>query len=505
MVTPDRASPRSGRRLGLSSASAGVLVFVSSGAVLVLELSALRLLAPYLGLTLQMSSAVIGVALGAIAFGTWVGGRAADVIDPERALGPVMVAGGLLTWLVLPAVRVTGEALRGGDQSVVLLVAMLTLFLPAAVLSALTPMVVRLELRSLDRTGSVVGRLSAIGTLGALLATFVTGFVLFAVVPTSRIIIVLGAGLVLLGVALMIRRRQHRVGIASVALAGAAVGTLVVLAPEPCSVETRYHCADVVADPDNPSGRVLVLDTLRHSYVDVDDAANLAFGYVRAMAASVEATHADDEPLRVLHLGGGGMTLPRYWAQVRPGSTSTVLEIDPGVVRLVRDRIAIDPPGVDLRIVDARVGLHDEPDRAYDVVIGDAFSSIAVPWHLATAQAMEEVRRTMAPGGLAALNVIDQPPLALMRAVTATVSATFDHVAVLGTPATLAGREGGNAVVLASDEPLPLSLIDAELAEADPDQRMLAGEALDRFIGSARVLTDDLAPVDQLLTPYASR
>lgn len=480
-------------------------MFVSSGAVLVLELSALRLLAPYLGLTLQMSSAVIGVALGAIAFGTWVGGRSADVIDPERALGPVVAVGGLLSWLVLPAVRVTGEAFRGSDQSVVLLVAMLTLFLPAAVLSAVTPMVVRIELHSLDRTGSVVGRLSAIGTLGALVATFVTGFVLFAVVPTSRIIIALGAVLVVTGLVLMVRQGQHRVGVVSVVTAGVAVGALVLLSPEPCAVETRYHCAEVVIDPENPSGRILVLDALRHSYVDVDDAQNLEFGYVRAMASAVEARYADDEPLRVLHLGAGGMTLPRYWTQARPGSTSTVLEIDPGVVALVRDRIADDPPGVDVQIVDARVGLQDEPDGSYDVVIGDAFSSIAVPWHLATAQTMQQVRRTLVPGGLVALNVIDQPPLALMRAVTATVSATFEHVAVLATPATLAGTDGGNAVVLGSDEALPLPSIDVALAQADPDQRVLAGEDLDRFVGSAQVLTDDLAPVDQLLTPYAGR
>mgnify|MGYP001814087523 CR=1 FL=1 len=83
--------------------AAALLVFLSSGAVLVLELSALRLLAPYLGLTLETSTAVIGVALAAIAFGTWAGGRTADQVEPARALGPLLLAGGVLTWLVLPA------------------------------------------------------------------------------------------------------------------------------------------------------------------------------------------------------------------------------------------------------------------------------------------------------------------------------------------------------------------------------------------------------------------
>lgn len=488
-------------RLGLSSASAGLLVFVSSGAVLVLELSALRLLAPYLGLTLQMSSAVIGVALGAIAVGTWVGGRAADAVDPEAALGPVLLAGGVSSWLVLPAVRVTGEAFRGDDQSLVLLVAAVTLFLPAAVLSAVTPMVVRLELRSLERTGSVVGRLSAIGTLGALLATFGTGFVLFALVPTSTIIIVLGALLVLLGVLLIVRSRRPR-ALAASAVAVLAGGVLVAAAPEPCAVETRYHCADVVVDPVRDSGRLLVLDTLRHSYVDLADPEHLEFRYIRGIAAGVQAVHPGEEPLRVLHLGAGGLTLPRYWSQTRPGTTGTVLEIDAGVVEHVREDIGVEPDGVDVRIVDARVGLAQQPDGAYDVVVGDAFSSIAVPWHLATRETMEEARRTLAPGGLLALNVIDRPPLALLRAVVATVGEVFPYTALVSTPGVLSGRAGGNAVLLASDEPLPLPALTEALADDGGEQEVLAGEALVAFTGTAQVLTDDLAPVDQLLTPY---
>ena len=107
--------------------AAALLVFLSSGAVLVLELSALRLLAPYLGLTLETSTAVIGVALAAIAFGTWAGGRTADQVEPARALGPLLLAGGVLTWLVLPAVRGVGELYAGQDVTLVLLLAMVAL------------------------------------------------------------------------------------------------------------------------------------------------------------------------------------------------------------------------------------------------------------------------------------------------------------------------------------------------------------------------------------------
>ena len=59
----------------LSPGTAAFLVFLASGAVLVLEIVGLRLVGPYVGVTLQTSSTVIGVALGAIAYGAWLGGK----------------------------------------------------------------------------------------------------------------------------------------------------------------------------------------------------------------------------------------------------------------------------------------------------------------------------------------------------------------------------------------------------------------------------------------------
>ena len=63
---------------------AAVVTFLSSGAVLVMEIVGLRLIAPYVGVTLQTSTAVIGFALAAIALGAWTGGAVADRVDPRR-------------------------------------------------------------------------------------------------------------------------------------------------------------------------------------------------------------------------------------------------------------------------------------------------------------------------------------------------------------------------------------------------------------------------------------
>src|SRR5687767_12119741 len=152
--------------------AAGALVFFASAAVLVLEILAGRLLAPYVGVTLETYSGIIGVVLAGIALGTWLGGMAADRVDPNRLLGPLLVWGGGLALLSVPAISWLGPAsVNGGPEQIVTLAAV-GFFGPAAVLSAIAPTVVKLQLADLHVTGSVVGRLSALGTAGAIAGTF---------------------------------------------------------------------------------------------------------------------------------------------------------------------------------------------------------------------------------------------------------------------------------------------------------------------------------------------
>jgi spermidine synthase len=503
MDTPE--TPRA-----LPAGLASTLVFVASGAVLVLEVVALRLVGPYVGVTLQTSTAVIGVALAAIAYGTWLGGWLADRGDPRRLLAPALVLAAITTALTLPLVRYAGELLRGGAVGAILLLTTLATFVPAALLAAVTPLVVKLQLADLHRTGRVVGKLSSIGTLGGITATLVTGFVLVAAMPSSVIMLglagLLGAFGLALGVYLHRRDRGMAPGRARtraiVAVLGLAGAGLTAAAPNPCDVETAYHCAAVVADERRASGRLLLLNSARHSYVDLADPRHLEFEYTQWIGAVADVLARDGVPLDALHLGGGGFTLPRYLAATRPGTRSVVLELDGELVELDRKRLGVRT-GPDLRVVvgDARVQLRREPDRRYDLVVGDAFGYLVVPWHLATREMAEQVRRVLRPDGVYTQNVIDYPPARFIRAEVATVAAVFNHLALVAPRDALAGRAGANFVIVASMSPLPLNSIRARLDQTATGEpaAMISGAELDEFVGGARVLTDDYAPVDQLL------
>jgi spermidine synthase len=488
---------------GLGPRAAAALVFGSSASVLVVELVALRLLAPYLGLTLETSTLVIGVALAAIALGAWAGGRAADVVRPRRALAPLLAVSGVAVALTPAAVR--GAAAVG--DAVLLLVAALTIIFPGALLAAVSPMVTKLRLRSLDDTGTVVGQLSGIGTAGGIFGTVLTGFVLISRVPVSAIMVGLGIALVVAAAGLELRARRPRM-VAASALLVVAGGAAVTVAPDQCDAETTYHCAQVRTDPERPSGRVLMLDGARHSYVDLEDPTYLEYDYAKALVSVIDTAYPAGEPLRAYHIGGGGLTVPRYLESARPGTTSLVSEIDPGVVRIDVERLQLRTgAGIDVRVEDGRLGLRRLPEDSQDLVVGDAFGGVSVPWHLTTAEAVAEVDRVLAEDGIYVVNLIDFGPLDFARAEVATIAGAFNHVALAAETDTFTGgpNAGGNQVVIASDRPIDVAAVTARIAQRGGPWDVISGPALVRWIGDAPVLTDDYAPVDQLLTPYPSR
>jgi spermidine synthase len=485
----------------LGPVTAGALVFWTSGTVLVLEILAGRLLAPYVGVTLQTYTGIIGVVLAGIAIGTWWGGWLADRHDPARILGPAIVAGGALALTTVPLVRTLGSAWAGGGADAIVALSVAGFLAPAVVLSTVTPLVIKLQLRDLGETGAVVGRLSALGTAGAIAGTFLSGFVLIEAAPTSALIPGVGVALVLTGAATWLRvgRTGGTPMAAAAALAVLGLGASVAVA-DPCEVETRYYCARVEVDPGRPSGRVLILDDLRHSYVDLDDPTHLEFRYIQAFAALIDAGWPGGAAVDAVHVGGGGFSVPRWLEATRPGSTSRVLELDPGVVDLARDRLGLRT-SPELRVItgDARLALAELPTGSADVVVGDAFGGVAVPWHLTTEEVTREIARILRPGGLYMVNVIDRRPMRFARAEAATLADVFDEVALVGAEGAIAGL-GGNVVLVAGDRLPAGPALQAALARADGAQRAVTGDELARWIGGARPLTDDLAPVDQLIT-----
>jgi hypothetical protein len=272
--------------------------------------------------------------------------------------------------------------------------------------------------------------------------------------------------------------------------------------PTPCEHETAYACATVVADPDRPSGRSLVLDDLRHSYVDLEDPTYLEFRYFRLFADVVDAIGSDSigsdrigptSELDVLNIGGAGFAFPRYIEATRPGSRNLVLEIDGEVVEIAEEELGLELDD-DLRVIvgDARLALDDLEPASYDLVIGDAFGGRSVPWHLTTTEVIAQVEKLLRPDGIYIMNVIDGGDSDYARAQLATLAEHFDNVQVIIPGDGIPSNRAANQVLIASNGALPI-------LDVDPaDGQLLDQAATADFIDGAQVLRDDFAPVDQL-------
>ena len=474
----------------MASRAAAGLVFIASGAVLVVELLGLRLLAPYVGLTLETTTAIIGAVLAGIAAGAAIGGRSADRVSPRLLLPVFVAAGGALAIATVPIVRLLGPGLRGGGDLAALVIALVALLPPAAALSAVTPAVAKLRLDDLGATGTVVGGLSAWATAGGLAGTFATGFVIVPLVATDIALYAVGGALLALAVPLARGGAPWSGSVIGLVAVAVVLGGAAVAVGVPCDAETTYHCARIDRDPQRPSERTLVLENLKHSVVDLDDPRRLEFDYVRWIGDALDGVAPRGAEIDAVFLGGAGFTLPRYLLATRPGSRARVLEVDGELVDLARERLGLRT-GPDLRVVvgDARVTLADEPAASADVVVGDAFSARAVPWHLATAEFAREVRRVLRPRGVYALNVIDRPPLRLARAEAATLLEVFGDVALVARR----GARDGNLVLLASKARLP-----AEVRATSRGARPLDRAQTARFAAGMAPLRDLDAPADQL-------
>jgi spermidine synthase len=492
------------RRLG--SPAAEILTFIAAACVLVLEIAAGRLLAPYVGVTLQTWTGIIGVILAGIALGAWAGGRLADRVGPETLIGPAFIAGGIAAMASVPVIAAMGPASRGLDLGTVVVLAMTGFLLPATILSAVAPMIVRSAIRDVATSGSIVGRLSAIGTAGAITGTFLSGFWLLGVVPTRLLILSTGALLVLVGIVVMVglsRRRAAAIpgAIAGILAAGLMAGTAAA-APNPCERESPNYCISVISDFEFENGRILVLDNLWHAFVDLEDPTRLQFGYIRWFAAAAQPLVDDrGEELEALHLGGGGFAFPRYLRAVAPGSSHRILELDPAIVEVGQQELGLRlDENLAVTLGDARLSIETQPTDGFDLVAGDAFGGLSVPWHLTTSEFLGQVDRVLRPDGRYVMNLIDRPQLRFVRAEVATLRQQFEHVAVFGLPTVLPEGHGGNIVIVASDAPLDPDEIRARSEAMGESTAVVAGtDALDAFVDGAPVLTDDYAPVDQLI------
>ncbi|MER5178525.1 fused MFS/spermidine synthase [Streptomyces sp. NPDC002896] len=262
--------------------------------------------------------------------------------------------------------------------------------------------------------------------------------------------------------------------------------------PIPVTRPVDHGVTKLLPDVDRDRAWLLTVDGAPQSYVDLDEPAHLEFEYAQRLGHVLDTAGAPGRPLDVLHLGGGALTLPRYLAATRPGSRQQVVEADRALLALVTEHLPL-PDGADITVhgADARAWLESAPPASVDILVADVFGGSRVPAHLTSLAYARAAERVLRPGGLYAANLADGAPFAFLRSQLATFSAVFPELAMIAEPAVLRGRRFGNAVLVASHEPIDIvSLSRRTAADAFP-ARVEHGPALRAFIGDAAPVRDE--------------
>lgn len=503
------------------------VAFLASFCTLVIELVAGRILAPYVGVSLYTWTSIIGVVLAALSLGALVGGKLADRYPRNESLAWLLVAAGLTAITIVPLIRWLGP--MSIPENLMLRISVLTglvFFIPCFLLGTITPVAIRLAVRSLEGTGNIVGQISSISTLGAILGTFSTGFFLISRFGTRSILFSVAALLMLSGAGLawltrQSTRRSHLVSLAIVPI------TLVTLT----GTSFPSHWFEI-GGPNNYFSResnyftiqleeftradgmgklqVLSLDHLVHSYSDLEDPEYLAYDYLRGLkdvvSGQIASQNRDD--LRYLFLGGGGYTFPRYLEHEYPRAQIDVVEIDPAVSEVAFEHLGV---GHDTAIrtfnQDARWFVGNFEGQPYDLIFVDVFNDLAVPYHVTTLEFFEQLRELMSPHGLLVVHVLDR--FESGRFLPA-IAQTIRHAYGARRTALWANRPShkrdrrNSFMVLASNSELPVEeiLVDLQACEMCQDHgSTLNPEQLSDYLADRDplLLTDDFAPVDALV------
>jgi MFS family permease len=491
---------------------APVLVIVVAGnaaGAMIVEIVAGRMLAPYFGMSIHTWTTVIGVVLTGLAIGHWAGGRIADAYPGKRtaALGLACLAGAVTTILILPLVALVAGtlSLSGVPLPTAILVTGFAAFLvPSLTAGLVQPIATTVALESLGRrAGSVVGRMLAAGVVGAIVGTFLAGFVLIAQLGSAGSIWLVAAVNALLGAMLVatVRQRVAAWGLFALASAFAMTGTALPGFAAPCDHESRYYCISVFPGEmrNLPEARMLRIDALMHS-VNHADPSYLAFSHLQWMD-ELARHRFGSAPFASFFIGGGGYTLPRAWLARTPGNEITVAELDPQVTAIARDDLWFNPgPATRILHTDARLALRrDLAGRPFDVIVGDAFRDIALPAHLITDEFHRLVRARLRDDGFYVLNLIDAvSSRRLVASVVKTLRPHFDAIEIWYDTAAYQRSDRVNFIVYASSRGTGLASPLRSQSAPDTEWARMAPESLETMPG-AILLTDDFAPVEHLL------
>lgn len=182
-----------------------IVAFFCGAVVMAFEIVGSRMLGPYVGTSMFAWTSIIGVILLSLSIGYFWGGRIADMRPRADILSLFIFISALFIIITLVVKESVLEILlRSIDNiHIVSVIASLVLFaIPSILLGMVSPFAVRIKMKSLEKSGSTVGNLYAISTVGSIVGVFLAGFFLIPTLKITKILMLLA--IVLISVSMLL-------------------------------------------------------------------------------------------------------------------------------------------------------------------------------------------------------------------------------------------------------------------------------------------------------------
>lgn len=478
-----------------------IVVFVCGAVVMMFELVGSRVLGPYFGTSLFVWTSLIGIILGSLSLGYYLGGKIADKKSSFKSLSLIIflaaISIGLMVsikdfWLI-----VLQNSFRDIRTSSV--VASLSLFLPASVfLGMVSPYAVKLKVNNLNTSAQTVGTLYAISTTGSIFGTFLAGFYLIPHFGTNKLLIILSITLFVISLALSAKKGIWiKLSVFAIVVIGwFVISGLNYMLPKSgfIDVDTAYNRIWIYNRIDYRTNKIVKMMGINNEnnssmFLDSDELVNEYTKYYHL------AKHFNPNFEKTLMLGGAGYSYPKDFLHKYPEATIDVVEIDPKVTELAKKYFRLEEnPRLTIYHEDGRVFLNQTQGK-YDVIFGDAFNSLhSLPYQLTTKEAVQKKYNILNDDGVVILNIIsaiEGEKGKFLRAEYATYKSLFPQVYLFPVAGSGYGNIVQNIILVALK-----SEKDQTFNDSDPKLNEYLQHLWKKTVDAdIPILTDDFAPV----------
>ncbi|HBU06449.1 MAG TPA: spermidine synthase [Candidatus Magasanikbacteria bacterium] len=488
-----------------------IVVFICGACLMILEIIASRILAPFVGTSTIVWTAIIGVIMGFLSLGYWWGGKLADKQPTHKFLAKTILFNALFVLFIIFINFPLLFLLLGLKMNIYVMStisSVLFFAFPSFMFGIIAPYAAKLKMQDLENSGKIIGRLYAISTVGSIFGTFLTGFVLIPFFGTTKILFIIAITLFTVSLLLCVKNNYKTkiLFLCLIVMSFLVAQNNFVQTKNFNDIDTEYNRVWVYqgTENDRPVMKVQIDPLSTQSAMYLDNPNELVFDYTKFYNLG---DYFVPNIKNALMIGGAGYSFPKFFLSTHPDAKLTVVEIDPGMTKIAQKyfHLPVDNKNLEINHEDARTFLNNSTEK-FDTIYIDAFNShLSIPYQLTTKEAVQKLYNSLDKNGVVIINIISSftgEKNSFLQAELKTYKEIFANIKLFQVKE-FSFELPQNIIMIAGKTKLNPNTDNTKKIEADI-MEMLNNEYTEIVELNLPTLTDNYAPVDYYISKLNS-